>query len=226
MSAPPRRPRASVSPEPPRLTELLTAAEAVFLSKGYHEATMNDVARAAGMSKKTVYELIPSKPALLSALLSHRQTQLELPPYEDGWSLRDALIANLLGLARFMLAPPQIALTRLFMAEFSRGPELGRQFLRRHMLKAKTQLTEALLASARLPMHEPPPGFPSSKELVNMLVGMAIGEFHIGMLLGFHTPPSRAALAQRITQAVDLFMAGCEALCPCAERGQPPVADI
>jgi AcrR family transcriptional regulator len=233
MSATLRPPRlraklAAPPPESPRLPALLAAAEAVFLAKGYHEATMNDVARQAGMSKKTVYELITSKPELLSALLSHRQTQLELPAYEEGWSLHEALTANLLALARFTLAPPQIALTRLIMTEVSRGPELGRQFLRRHLLKAKTQLTEALAASARMPLHEPPPDYPSSKDLTAMLLGMAIGEFHIGMVLGFHTPPPRRKLELRVTQAVTLFLAGCEAMCPttCQIRPHPPVADI
>ena len=44
-----------------------------------------------------------------------------------------------------------------------------------------------------------------------MLFGMAIGEFHLGVLIGFHAPPTRQALEKRVRQAVDIFLAGCGA---------------
>ena len=52
-----------------RMLQLIEAAEDIFLAKGYHAATMNDVAKAAGMSKKTVYTIIESKAELFGALL-------------------------------------------------------------------------------------------------------------------------------------------------------------
>ena len=51
------------------MRQLIAAAEDIFLAKGYHAATMNDVAKAAGMSKKTVYMMIESKAELFGALL-------------------------------------------------------------------------------------------------------------------------------------------------------------
>ncbi|OYV38447.1 MAG: TetR family transcriptional regulator, partial [Acidocella sp. 20-61-6] len=42
------------------MLKLFDAAEDIFLLKGYHTATMSDVAKAAGMSKKTVYQLVES----------------------------------------------------------------------------------------------------------------------------------------------------------------------
>jgi hypothetical protein len=42
-----------------------------------------------------------------------------------------------------------------------------------------------------------------------MLFGMAIGEFHIAVLIGFRPPPSKAILESRIRKAVDIFTAGC-----------------
>ena len=53
-----------------RMLQLITAAEDIFLAKGYHTATMSDVAKAAGMSKKTVYTMIESKAELFGALLT------------------------------------------------------------------------------------------------------------------------------------------------------------
>jgi hypothetical protein len=42
-----------------------------------------------------------------------------------------------------------------------------------------------------------------------MLFGMAIGEFHIGVLIGFRPQPTKAMLENRIRRAVDIFLAGC-----------------
>lgn len=68
-----------------RVTILLEAAEDIFLAKGYHSATMDDVARAAAMSKKTVYQLIRSKSELFMALLDHYQTLLIFPAPLPDW---------------------------------------------------------------------------------------------------------------------------------------------
>ena len=47
---------------------LLDAARTVFAARGYHAASMNDVARAAGVAKAGVYHYFAGKHALLEAL--------------------------------------------------------------------------------------------------------------------------------------------------------------
>ncbi len=223
--APARKPAVKSSPalaEPgaaKRLLQLLDAAENIFLAKGYHAATMNDVAKAAGMSKKTVYTLVASKSDLFAELLVHYQSMLKFPEPEPGWGMREALVANLLCLARFLLSPGQIAILRLIMAEYTHCPELGRIFHRSRVIKAKNRLQTCLLAYTHLAEQ---PGA-EAKEMAAMLFGMAIGEFHLGMLIGFHSAPSRHALEKRINRAVDIFVAGCGCAAPAL---YPPVTDI
>ena len=48
---------------------ILRAAESVFLSQEFHEALMDDVARASRVGKGTLYRYFPSKRALYRALL-------------------------------------------------------------------------------------------------------------------------------------------------------------
>ncbi len=188
---------------------LLQAAESVFLAKGYYNATMNDVARAAGMSKKTVYALVESKAELFAALLSHHQSLLEFPTPKPEWDLRDILCAHMLCLARFLLSPTQIALLRLIMAEYTHSPDLGRVFLRHRIKKAKSKLELCLLEATRAQ------GLSAAqtKEMAAMLFGMALGEFHLGTLIGFRNPPGRQTLEKRVRRSVDIFLAGC-----CAEK--------
>ncbi|HXC64209.1 MAG TPA: helix-turn-helix domain-containing protein [bacterium] len=48
--------------------KILDAARQVFAGQGYHAASMNDVARKAGLAKAAVYHYFPGKHALLDAL--------------------------------------------------------------------------------------------------------------------------------------------------------------
>ena len=49
-----------------------------------------------------------------------------------------------------------------------------------------------------------------------MLFGMAIGEFHLSVLIGFRQAPTKQMLEKRIRQAVDIFMlAAARPKCPC-----------
>lgn len=206
-----------------RMTALLEAAESVFRVKGYHAATMSDVAKAAGMSKKTVYELVESKTELFAAMLAHHQAQIQFPQPKPDWTVADILTANLICLARFMLAPPQIAMMRLIMAEHTHSPDFGRVFLNTKMVKAKAQLEDCLAGVARAQGATPA----QAKEMSAMLFGMALGEFHMGTLIGFRAPPGKQALETRVRRAVDIFLSGCRAgvtppLPTCG--AQPPVS--
>lgn len=195
-------------PQPPdlaaeRMQQLIAAAEDVFLAKGYHTATMSDVAKAAGMSKKTVYTMIESKAELFSMLLGHYHSMLVFPVAKPGWTAQDILVENLLCLARFLLAPKQIALIRLIMADYTHSPDLGRLFLRNYVNKSKNRIETCLAEIAAAHGCEA-----DCKEIGAMLFGMAIGEFHLGTLIGFRNPPTRQALAKRVRQAVEIFLAG------------------
>ncbi len=51
-----------------RRTEILEAATTVFSAKGFHTATMDDVAEAAGVSKGSLYNYFDSKESVIDAL--------------------------------------------------------------------------------------------------------------------------------------------------------------
>lgn len=53
-----------------RENEILNAAQEVFTEKGFHGATVNDIADRALISKFTLYKHFDSKDAILSAILS------------------------------------------------------------------------------------------------------------------------------------------------------------
>lgn len=56
-------------PEDVRAASILQAAACCFLEKGYHSASMQDVARAAGLTKGGLYHHFASKEAIRDALI-------------------------------------------------------------------------------------------------------------------------------------------------------------
>lgn len=51
--------------------KILASARELFLARGYRNTTMDDIARRAGMSKRTVYETLPSKSAIASEVVDN-----------------------------------------------------------------------------------------------------------------------------------------------------------
>jgi AcrR family transcriptional regulator len=205
LRAPPRHlasPR-NLADEALRMRQVLEAAETIFLAKGYHSATMSDIARAAGMSKKTIYNVIESKADLFVALLNHHEAKLVYPTPAPGASTYEILSETMLCLAQFLLSNEQIALVRLIMAEYTHSPDLGRFFMRTKVNKAKHQLETWLaeLLGTRGCAGDP-------KEMAAMLFGMAIGEFHLSVLVGYRAAPSKAVMEKRVRQAVEIFLKG------------------
>ena len=56
--------------------QLLETAKAVFLERGYHRATLDDIAEAAGFTKGAVYSRYSSKDEMFLALLDQRYAHI------------------------------------------------------------------------------------------------------------------------------------------------------
>ncbi len=61
---------------PARRTQLLGAAQEVFVAQGYHAAAMDDIAERAGVSKPVLYQHFPGKHELYLALLDEHADDL------------------------------------------------------------------------------------------------------------------------------------------------------
>jgi AcrR family transcriptional regulator len=63
-------------PLPPRIEEILVAAKTAFVAKGFDGASMQDLARAAGMSAGNFYRYFDSKEALIVAIVARELAQI------------------------------------------------------------------------------------------------------------------------------------------------------
>lgn len=69
----PRRPYAPRLPAAERREQLLQAAQAIALDKGFHAVSIDGVARACGVTRPVVYGLFDDRTALLGALLDRAE---------------------------------------------------------------------------------------------------------------------------------------------------------
>ena len=111
--------------------QIVDGARAVFLSQGFDAASMNDIARAAGVSKGTLYVYFRHKEQLFEAIVDQEcEAQAEgifdLDPSDHDV---EAVLTRLgLAYVRFLCRPEKASAIRTVIAIAERMPELGRRF--------------------------------------------------------------------------------------------------
>ena len=203
-----RRGRPRQIAEPERRQRLLDAAESVFLESGYSAASMDDIVRRAGMSKKTLYRVFDTKESLFAAVIAGRRAVLDAMISGQEFSARETpetVLRSYLGkLARFVLAPRQAALYRLVIAESLRTPELAHAFYREGPCKGRLVLERWFSTQhEQETLHVPDPERDAA-----MLCSMVISELQMRFLIGELRAPDDALIDATVNRAVDVFLHG------------------
>ncbi len=131
-----------------RPQQILEAAFHVFGKQGLHQATLDDVAREAGITKGTIYLYFPSKVDLFVAMLKARVASV-IPTVEavDGHALpsleaRLAVVGR--DLYRFLSSPGYLAMFRTVVSEVAQFPEVAAQVYREGILSANRRLAAVI----------------------------------------------------------------------------------
>jgi len=125
---------ATADEESAKRRQIVEGAHAVFLARGFDAASMNDIARAAGVSKGTLYVYFKDKEQLFEAIVEQEcELQAEgvftLDPHDHDV---EAVLTRL-GFAYigFLCRPEKASAVRIVIAIADRMPELGRRFYQR-----------------------------------------------------------------------------------------------
>ena len=111
--------------------QILDGAKQCFLAQGFDGASMNDIVKAAGVSKGTVYAYFPSKEKLFEALIFRdRRNQAEQIVVIDDDSLPIEVVLGQLArrLGNLNNNSETIAYLRLVIAAADKFPDIGRAF--------------------------------------------------------------------------------------------------
>jgi AcrR family transcriptional regulator len=127
--------------------QIMDGARTVFFSGGFDGASMNDVARAAGVSKGTLYAYFDSKEQLFEALIREdRSQQAErmclFPP--EPHNPREFLAEFGRRLIEMMTRSEMIAQLRVVIAVTGKFPRLGRAFYEAGPCYGVSKLAERL----------------------------------------------------------------------------------
>ncbi|MFB2599072.1 TetR/AcrR family transcriptional regulator [Herbiconiux sp. P17] len=131
-------PAARIDPRAARSRELvLDAALDYFLEHGYLAATVDGVAAAAGVAKRTVYNLFISKDELFRAVIRRATETAERFVAERVESavgtgpVEEEIAAFAVSHARAVVAPRVVTTRRLLIGEAQRFPELAAEYFDR-----------------------------------------------------------------------------------------------
>lgn len=209
VTEPPRL-RAAM-PEAERRQRLCEAAAAVFLRDGYAAASTDEVARIAGMSKRTLYQVFPSKAALFEETIAATLAPIALATDLDGEpDLRRALTSILVTAASHLLAERQMGIYRLVIGERRCSPELAEATHRVLTSRGSSALERRITAEAaagRLRLANP-------VAAARMLYGMVLGSAQIRLLLGVRQSLEASEITTLAEEAVRLFLDGASVPAP------------
>jgi AcrR family transcriptional regulator len=111
--------------------QIIDGARAVFLAQGFDAASMNDIARSAGVSKGTLYVYFANKEELFEAIVEEEcdaqaEGIFDLNPADHDV---EAVLTRLgIAYVKFLCRPEKASAIRTVIAIADRMPEVGRRF--------------------------------------------------------------------------------------------------
>jgi AcrR family transcriptional regulator len=187
---------------------IFEAARQEFAASGYAATCMEDVARRAGISTKTLYRLLPNKAALFEAMVTERIDRfvsvVKLRACEGG-DVEAALTEALVVCAELLLASEVITLQRVILGDSDKFPEIAETFYHRAIRRTEDALADWLRAEQGRGTIK----LDDTQSAAGMLLGMLAFQPQRAVMFGHKPPPSRTEIEHRARSCAALFLRGC-----------------
>jgi len=121
----------TASPKGRKYEDVLGGAREIFLRDGFEGASVDDIARAAGVSKATLYSYFSDKRELfreVTRVECERMAETTLARIDFNAPPREVFTTAAHSLTRFLLSNFSLQMFRTCVAEAARFPELGQAF--------------------------------------------------------------------------------------------------
>lgn len=131
--------------------QVLMGARSVFMSCGYGDANMDEVARTAKVSKATVYSYFPDKQRLFIEVVKaecEHMAEHAMEEIDQTQDIRQVLRKAAGYMVNFFLSEFSQQMFRICVAEADRIPELGRQFYENGPMMGRQHIAEYLRKAA------------------------------------------------------------------------------
>jgi AcrR family transcriptional regulator len=186
--------------------QILDGARRVFLAEGFDGASMGEIARAAGVSKGTLYVYFDSKEKLFEALtIEEKKTLAEVLFQLDGEDPDVAAVLRRLGESylKLMAEPEHVSSVRMVIGASEKFPRFGQMFYdagpRQGIARLKAYLDRQVeagrlsIADTRL----------AGQHFLDLCQSGTLRR----LLFAVGEPPTAEEIAYQIDQAVRVFFA-------------------
>lgn len=197
---------AAAEEENAKRRQIIAGARAVFLAQGFDAASMNDIARAAGVSKGTLYVYFKHKEQLFEAIVEEQcdlqaEGIFDLDPNDHDV---EAVLTRL-GHAyiRFLCRPEKASAIRIVIAIADRMPELGRKFYERGPARGIAKLASYIAAQVEAGLLAVADCELAAAQLMEACQAMLFKS----MVFNFAGEPSQQRVDHVVRTAVAVFLA-------------------
>ncbi len=191
-----------------KYTAILDAASRAFITQGFERTSMDVIAEASGVSKRTVYGHFENKHALFVAVIETLCDQV-VPPALDDPALVNAPIADVLTMIgrqflRGIYSAEQIELLRTVITDAARFPELGEVMFNGPVMRSEHVLASYLSRAETSGLI----GVSNPALAAAQFMGMLKTNAHIRLLLKPKSKMSAKDIDVVVVSCVDLFLNG------------------
>jgi AcrR family transcriptional regulator len=189
-----------------KFDQAVDGARQVFMADGFEGASVDDIAKAAGVSKATLYSYFPDKRLLFMEVATtecNRMADEALELIAEPAPPREVLTIAASKLVPFLLSDFSQSVFRICVAERDRFPELGRAFYAAGPKMGHDRLTEYMreaVARGELKIDDIDMAADQFSELCKV-------KLWTRAVFGIQTKFSPAEVAEVVEHAVDTFMA-------------------
>lgn len=185
--------------------QVLEGARTVFLRDGFEGASVDDIAREAGVSKATLYSYFPDKRLLfveVAKVECASQSDAAIAQVGATGDIREALSIAAKRMVRFFTSEVGLQVHRIIVGESQRFPEIGRQFYESGPARVHQVLRQFLQKAV------------DEGKLTVDDIDLAADQFpelckaglHLQMVLGLRGSPTQDEIDRVVESAVDMFL--------------------
>ncbi len=185
---------------------IIAAARLEFFDSGFSAASIEGIAKRAGVSKVTIYNRFTDKAGLFSVVISAECDGMRgflCPSMGTGANLRDQLISFGIGMVQFLARADITRFETMMAMEKERDPMIGELFMAAGPRRMQAGLI-ALLATANSDQQY---HIPSPEMAAEIVGGMMKGFADMERRFSTAPAPDETEILQRVTYAVDIFLA-------------------
>ena len=189
-----------------KFDQVVEGARQVFMADGFEGASVDDIARAAGVSKATLYSYFPDKALLFSEVARCeclRMADETVQSVDLSGPIRDVLHVAASRIMAFLLSDFAQAMFRICVAERDRFPEIARAFYESGPEMGRKRLEQVLeLAVARGELR-----IDNLTLAAEQFADLAKSRLWLRAVLGVQSEFSQAEIEAVVAGAVEAFLA-------------------